>query len=136
MVADELAFTAGAQVILFIIAFFPVSAYAGALTMGALDFYDYSHNFIVFLCAPVAFTPFIILCRSPPLIFFSALPGEDAGTGLCGTPLSLQPQRSALWLLRISPIPGARPAAKSRRNCQPTTVFSTQNDASVFFIQL
>ncbi|MDR1316084.1 MAG: hypothetical protein LBK13_04340 [Spirochaetales bacterium] len=68
MVTDKLPSAAATQVILFVIAFFPVSGYAGALTMGALDCDGSSHDFIVFLCAPVVFTPFIILCRSPPNI--------------------------------------------------------------------
>jgi hypothetical protein len=41
MVADELVTAAGTQVILFAVAFFPVSGYIRTLATGALDFYGY-----------------------------------------------------------------------------------------------
>jgi hypothetical protein len=47
MVADELASTVFTAVILFVIAFFPVSGYSGAVAMGALDFYGCLHDFMV-----------------------------------------------------------------------------------------
>jgi hypothetical protein len=39
MVTDELTTTLGTEVILFTVAFFPVSGYAGTMAMGALNFY-------------------------------------------------------------------------------------------------
>jgi hypothetical protein len=57
MVTDELTTALGAKVILFAVAFFPVSGYVMTMAMGALDFYGDCHNFIVFLCVPIVSTP-------------------------------------------------------------------------------
>jgi hypothetical protein len=57
MITYELTAAILAEVILFTLVLFPVSGYLRAVAMGALDFYGYLHNFIVFPCAPVVFTP-------------------------------------------------------------------------------
>jgi hypothetical protein len=57
MVSDELTTASGTPVILFAVAFFPVSGYVMTMAMGALDFYGYLHDFIVFLCVPIVSTP-------------------------------------------------------------------------------
>jgi hypothetical protein len=57
LVADKLASAVFTEVILFALAFFPVSGYVGGMAMGALDFYGYEHDFIVFLCVPVVSIP-------------------------------------------------------------------------------
>jgi hypothetical protein len=43
MIADELATAVFTEVILFVVVFFPVSGYVGALAMGAIDVYGYCH---------------------------------------------------------------------------------------------
>jgi hypothetical protein len=57
MITYELTAAILAEVILFTLAFLSVSGYVRAVAKGALDFYGDEHNFIVFPCAPVVFTP-------------------------------------------------------------------------------
>ena len=55
MLCDELTSTAGTEVILFAIAFFPVSGYVLTMAMGTPDVYGYLHDFIVRLAVPLVF---------------------------------------------------------------------------------
>jgi hypothetical protein len=43
MVADELATAVFTEVILFVVAFFPVLGYVGTMAMGAIDIYGDGH---------------------------------------------------------------------------------------------
>jgi hypothetical protein len=75
MITYELTAAIFAEVILFTLVLFPVSGYVRAMAMGTLDLYGYLHHSIVFLCAPVVSTPFIILSRSPSKIVILAHQG-------------------------------------------------------------
>jgi hypothetical protein len=68
IIADKLPTTLATAVILFAVAFFSVSGYVGIMAMGALDFYGYCHNFIVFPCVPVVITPFSYFVDHHPII--------------------------------------------------------------------
>jgi hypothetical protein len=57
MITYELTIAIFAEVIVFTLVLFPVSGYVRTVAMGAFDFYDDLHNFIVFLCASVVITP-------------------------------------------------------------------------------
>jgi hypothetical protein len=68
MIAYKLAAALFTEVILFPLVFFPISGYVRAVAMGAFDFYDDLHNFIVFLYASVVITPLSYFLDHHPIM--------------------------------------------------------------------
>jgi hypothetical protein len=87
---------------MFALVFFPVSGYLGAMATGALEFYDYSHDFIVILCAPFVIT--LLSYFVDHLQIINLLTGE--AYRLCCLPVPRQTEKrgrirnyNSVWIL-------------------------------------